>query len=291
MKSMTGYGLGEVENDNYYIKVEMKSVNHRYCDINLRMPRILFSIEDQVKRQIKERVSRGKIDVYINLTYLSSKGKTLEVDLDLAQKYYHAAQKIKDHLKLEDHITIGQLLRTDGIILEHEMEEGEEELHALVFEALEKALNAFLTMREREGENLKKDFKLKLNKIFEIANCIQKKAPKVLEENQEKLRLKIAENVKEDELDLPRLTTEIVLMMDKLSIDEEVTRLNLHIDQFNDIMSSSEPVGRKLDFLLQELNRETNTIGSKTSDMDILNWVVDLKTEIEKLREQIQNIE
>lgn len=291
MNSMTGYGLGESQNETYYFKVEIKSVNHRYCDLNLKMPRILFSKEDKIKRYLKETVSRGKVDVYINMTHLNSKDTALHVDLELAKKYYEASIKIKESLGLYDELSLGQILKMDGIVIPMEEEVNEEELETLLFEALSQARDHFMEMRAREGQHLKCDFEEKLSNIQKISERIAFRAPNVLKENEEKLRTKISQTVEENMLDLPRLTTEIALMFDKLSIDEEITRIDLHIKQFNDIMNSEETVGRKLDFLLQELNRETNTIGSKTTDMGILSDVVELKTEIEKLREQVQNIE
>lgn len=291
MNSMTGYGLGEFQNESYYFKVEIKAVNHRYCDVNLKMPRMLFSMEDKIKRYLKEVISRGKVDVYINMTHLNSKDTKLNVDMDLAKKYYEASKQIKEELGLTDDLSLGQILKLEGVIVPLEEENQEEELEKVLWQALSQARERFMQMRRREGENIRRDFEDKLSNIDKIAAQIRLRSPQVLGENESKLRERMAEAVEEHLLDLPRLTTEIALMLDKLSIDEEITRIYLHIKQFNDIMNADEAVGRKLDFLLQELNRETNTIGSKTMDVLTLSHVVELKTEIEKLREQVQNIE
>lgn len=291
MYSMTGYGMGEFSNEKYHVKVEMKSVNNRYCDIFIRLPKNLIALEDSVKKEIRSKVSRGKIDVFITVEELNSDSSTINVDINLAKKYYDALLSIKNNLSLEDNVKLSDIYNMQGVITTEVTEDDVDEYWVVMHKALETALDNFLNMRKTEGENIKKDIEVKLKNILSLAEEVKTLAPLSLEENTRKLKENIKNNLKDENLDIQRLTTEVAIMADKLSIDEEVTRIFLHINQFNDIISLDEPVGRKLDFLIQELNREVNTTGSKTTDIKILNNVVNLKAEIEKIREQIQNIE
>lgn len=291
MYSMTGYGMGEFSNEKYHVKVEMKSVNNRYCDIFIRLPKNLIALEDSVKKEIRSKVSRGKIDVFITVEELNSDSSTINVDINLAKKYYDALLSIKNNLSLEDNVKLSDIYNMQGVITTEVTEDDVDEYWVVMHKALETALDNFLNMRKTEGENIKKDIEVKLKNILSLAEEVKILAPLSLEENTRKLKENIKNNLKDENLDIQRLTTEVAIMADKLSIDEEVTRIFLHINQFNDIISLDEPVGRKLDFLIQELNREVNTTGSKTTDIKILNNVVNLKAEIEKIREQIQNIE
>ena len=292
MYSMTGYGMGEFSNEKYHVKVEMKSVNNRYCDIFIRLPKNLIALEDSVKKEIRSKVSRGKIDVFITVEELNSDSSTINVDINLAKKYYDALLSIKNNLSLEDNVKLSDIYNMQGVITTEVIEDDVDEYWVVMHKALETALDNFLNMRKTEGENIKKDIEVKLKNILSLAEEVKTLAPLSLEENTRKLKENIKNNLKDENLDIQRLTTEVAIMADKLSIDEEVTRIFLHINQFNDIISLDEqPVGRKLDFLIQELNREVNTTGSKTTDIKILNNVVNLKAEIEKIREQIQNIE
>ena len=291
MYSMTGYGMGEYSNDKLHVKVEMKSVNNRYCDISIRLPKNLISLEEKIKKEIRNKVSRGKIDVYINIENFSSSEAVIDVDLDLAKQYYNAISKLKNELDIDDEISIEDIYKMQGVITATVEEENMDEYWAAIKEALDLAIESFLNMRQIEGENIKLDIIDKLSNISSSAEVIKKRAPISLEENTDKLRENIKNNLKDENLDIQRLTTEVAIMCDRLSIDEEITRIFLHISQFNDIINLNEPVGRKIDFLIQELNREVNTVGSKSTDIEILNNVVNLKSEIEKVREQIQNIE
>ncbi|CDZ74749.1 Hypothetical protein ING2D1G_0587 [Peptoniphilus sp. ING2-D1G] len=291
MNSMTGYGLGIGSNENVSVKVEIKSVNNRYSDINIKLPKILLYIEDKIKKYIKDKVYRGKIDVFINVDFLNIKNFKVGVNTALAKEYYEALSSIKKDLDFKEDIKLRDIYLMQGV-LTNEPEEIDENIYmGVIQKALEEAVNNFIAMRNREGENIKQVFENSLDHIKKIAEFIRVKSPAVIEENTEKLKKTIKENVDEDKLDLQRLSTEVAIMCDKLSIDEEITRIFIHLGQFNDIINESGAIGRRLDFLVQELNREVNTIGSKTTDIEILNSVVDLKSEIEKLREQIQNIE
>lgn len=291
MYSMTGYGMGEHSNDKSHVKIEIKSVNNRYCDIAIRLPKNLIALEDRIKREIRNKVSRGKIDVFVNIDNLETNSSEIDVDIPLAKQYYNAILKLKNELNIDSKITLSDIYKMQGVITATVEEDDVEEYWEVLEVALKTAVDNFLEMRKTEGENLKLDMKDKLSNIVLSAEKIKEKAPVSLEQNTQKLKDNIKNNLRDENLDIQRLTTEVAIMCDKLSIDEEVTRIFLHISQFNDIINHNEPVGRKLDFLIQELNREVNTIGSKSTDIEILNNVVNLKSEIEKIREQIQNIE
>lgn len=288
---MTGYGIGKSTSDILNIKVEVKSVNNRYCDINIRLPKNLLFLEDKIRKTIKNSVSRGKVDVFINLEYINSTNTNIDIDSSLAKEYYKALKKLKDELDIKGEISLRDIYSMNGVIINRSKDEDIDFYYILIKEALDEALNNFISMRETEGENIKLVFNESLEVISSILAKIKERATISLEKNIEKLKSNIANNIDKDLLDLPRLTTEIAIMCDKLSIDEETTRVGLHLEQFNDIINSQGAIGRKLDFLIQELNREVNTIGSKSTDIEILNSVINLKSEIEKLREQVQNIE
>lgn len=291
MRSMTGYGMGQFQNENIYFKVEIKSVNSRYSEFNIRMPKTLIAFEDRVRKLLKEEISRGKVDVYINYNFLSQSDTKVVADAHLAGEYLKAFEDLRDDLGLISEISLRDIYTMEGVISTISNDDDKEELWEPLKSAVTIALNQFVEARELEGAALKADFEEKLKDITACAEFIRDKAPAVIEENTKKLRENIEKNLNKDELDLQRLTTEVAIMCDKLSIDEEIVRIFSHLLQFNDIINRCNSIGRNLDFLVQELNREVNTVGSKTGDIEILNKVVELKSHIEKLREQIQNIE
>ena len=291
MRSMTGYGMGQFQNENIYFKVEIKSVNSRYSEFNIRIPKTLIAFEDRVRKLLKEEISRGKVDVYINYNFLSQSDTKVVADAHLAGEYLKAFEDLRDELGLISEISLRDIYTMEGVISTISNDDDKEELWEPLKSAVTIALNQFVEARELEGAALKADFEEKLKDITACAEFIRDKAPAVIEENTKKLRENIEKNLNKDELDLQRLTTEVAIMCDKLSIDEEIVRIFSHLLQFNDIINRYNSIGRNLDFLVQELNREVNTVGSKTGDIEILNKVVELKSHIEKLREQIQNIE
>lgn len=291
MRSMTGYGMGQFQNENIYFKVEIKSVNSRYSEFNIRMPKTLIAFEDRVRKLLKEEISRGKVDVYINYNFLSQSDTKVVTDTHLAGEYLKALEKLRDELGLTSEISLRDIYTMEGVISTISNDDDKETLWEPLKSAVTIALNQFVEARKREGAALKADFEEKLKDITACAEFIRNKAPAVIEENTKKLRENIEKNLNKDELDLQRLTTEVAIMCDKLSIDEEIVRIFSHLLQFNDIINRYNSIGRNLDFMVQELNREVNTVGSKTGDIEILNKVVELKSHIEKLREQIQNIE
>ncbi len=291
MKSMTGYGLYQKSNENYNVKIEIKSVNNRYAEINIRLPKNLFAIEDKIRKFIKETVKRGKVDVFINIEYLSQNNEDLKLNIPLAKAYMKNLLDLKKELELNDPISLRDIYTFQGVVTSSISDEEDHELNNLIFQTLEGAVKKFDEFRKIEGENLEADLKEKIKNIKALNDEIKELAPISLEENVKKLKENIESQLKDQSLDKARLSTEVALMCDKLAIDEEITRIYSHIDQFNDIIKDTNPIGRKLDFLLQELNRESNTIGSKSTNTKIINTIVVLKSEIEKIREQIQNIE
>lgn len=291
MKSMTGYGSYESQSDNYHLKIDMKSVNNRYCDVFIKLPALLFSYEDKIKRFIKKDVKRGKVEVFIKLNKLSKDDNSFDVDLPLAKNYYNASRDISNYLGLNNDLSIKDIITMPGVLVESEDNEVSKELEDLLFTTLTKTLESFITSRLSEGQAIKEDFKTKLSSIKDIVAKVEELSPISLKENEEKLKNKLNNYLDESEIDRQRIATECFLLVDKLSIDEEITRLKIHLDRFNHIMNLEESIGRKLDFLLQEINREINTIGSKSNNIDILNIVVLVKSEVERIREQVQNIE
>lgn len=291
MKSMTGYGMALVKSENYMTKVEVKSVNSRYLELNLRVPKDFMSIEDKIRQEVKSKLKRGKVDLYLSYDVQNPDLQELSINKDLAKAYYRDMEDLRNILEIEEKITLKDIVLLEGVLKKSSTNETDKELLNQVLQTVKVAVENLDEMRKAEGENLKEDLKTKVVNIQEIVEEIKLIAPKVIEENEKKLTENIYERLKEEDLDLPRLTTELAIMADKLSIDEEITRLTSHISQFNDIIKDTDSVGRKIDFLLQEFNREANTIGSKTTSSEILKLVVNLKSEIEKLREQIQNIE
>lgn len=288
---MTGYGMALLKSENYMTKVEVKSVNSRYLELNLRVPKDFMAIEDKIRQIIKSKLKRGKVDLYLSYDVTSSDLQELSLNKDLAKAYYRDMEDLRNMLEIDEKITLRDIVLLEGVLKKSSTNETDKELLSQVLKTVEEAVENLDEMRKVEGENLKIDLKNKIVNVEELVEEIKTLAPKVIEENEKKFTENIYERLKEEDLDLPRLTTELAIMADKLSIDEEITRLTSHISQFNGIIKDKDSVGRKLDFLLQEFNREANTIGSKTTSSEILKLVVSLKSEIEKIREQIQNIE
>lgn len=289
---MTGYGKGEYENELYRFKIEIKSVNHRYNDISIRMPRHILYLEETIKKAIKEYILRGKVDVFINLEYVNNTAVDIDVDINLARAYKIALEDLKKELGLEDNIRLNNILGVPEIIKMEKKDIDEE----LILDSLNKSLHIALEeinhMKVSEGKVLKKDILTKLDTIEENLNIIENRAPKIVLEYKSRLSQRIKELLDNNTLlDEDRLNNEVAFFADKSSIDEEIVRIKSHIIQFRSILDEENTVGRKLDFLIQELNREINTIGSKANDETITKQVIELKAELEKIREQIQNIE
>ena len=293
MKSMTGYGRGEGTMYERKFTVEIKAVNHRYNDITVKLPRAIMGFEDEIKKAISKKVFRGKLDVFVNFESFSQEDVNISVNEPLAKSYTETLRKLKSDLQLEGDVTIEMVSKFPDVITVDKNisnENTENEIRECLMKAVEDATDAFVAMREVEGETLKKNIIEKVAFVNDALQKIEERAPFVSKDYRARLEAKLAD-LDEIQVDESRLLTEVMLFADKACIDEEITRLHSHISQMYSIVEESVPVGRKLDFLVQEMNRETNTIGSKSNDIQITNHVVDIKSEIEKIREQIQNIE
>ncbi len=291
--SMTGFGRGEFSNDAFDITLEIKSVNNRYCDIIVKMPKKLNVFEDRIKSAIKEKLSRGRIDVYINLDEKSYDNYEVQANYDVLDKYVNVYREIKARYEISEPLTLGMVTRIqEGIDVSY-LERGEEEYWEAIEPALQIAIDKIMTMRELEGKKLMEDIIEKTENIKRILSKIEELSPQILEAYRNKTKERISELLKEmnAEVDEVRLANELAIYADKTNINEEIVRIYSHLAQIHSILKAQEPIGRKLDFLIQELNREVNTIGSKSPDIDISNLVIELKSEIEQIREQIQNIE
>lgn len=290
IKSMTGYGRGTYENDGRLYTVEIKTINHRYNDITVKLPRYLSFLEDDVRKYISKTINRGKVEVYISLENMSDKGRNIKIDKVLAGTYINELRNLSEEYGIPNDITIMSLARmSDIVVVEND---SQEELYWLELqEAIKVAVQNIDGARSVEGERLARDIDLRLNKISEYVELVGKSSEKLLEEYKIKLRNRINELNANDIVDENRIGIEIVLFADKSSICEEVTRLKSHIASFKNMLKTDGPIGKKIDFLIQEMNRETNTIGSKANSIGITNYVIEMKNEIENIREQVQNIE
>lgn len=291
LKSMTGYGRQETIVDGKKILVEIKSVNHRFADYNIKVPKHLGFLEDKVKKLASEHITRGKVDIYINIESSEEADKDILLNTELAKSYIDALYKLRDEFGLKDDITVSSVARYTDIFRAERREEDEEALWQAVRSVMEKALGDFVAMRSREGERIEHDLAARIEYMRELAGKVDERSPQTVKEYRERLYSKIKEVLEDRTVDEARIITEAAIFADKVAVNEETVRLSSHFDEFNEIITSGEPAGRRLDFLIQEINREVNTIGSKAQDLTIAKIVVTLKGEIEKLREQIQNIE
>lgn len=290
IKSMTGYGRGNYENDGRIYTVEIKTINHRYNDVSVKLPRYLNFLEDNIRRYISKTINRGKVEVYISLENMSDKGRNIKIDKVLAGTYINELRSLSSEYSIPDDITVMSLARmSDIIVVEND---AQEELYwQELQEAMSIAIKNIDEARSIEGKRLAEDIEARLNKISEYVNIVEKASEKLLDEYKVKLKNRINELGANNIVDENRIGIEIVLFADKSSICEEVTRLKSHIESFKNMLKSEGPIGKKIDFLIQEMNRETNTIGSKANSIGITNYVIEMKNEIENIREQVQNIE
>ncbi|MTK12218.1 MAG: YicC family protein [Clostridiaceae bacterium] len=291
IKSMTGFGRGSVEQDGRSFVVEIKSVNHRYCDLNIKMPKSFLSFEDRIRKTVLEKISRGKVDVFITQNKQEKIGVKAVLDENLADSYVECLKKIKDKYDIKEGLSISLISRFPDVIILKQEEEDTESIWGILSNPLKEAINLLVEMREKEGLKLKKDILSKCDYIKQSLDKIEKRSPFVVCEYKEKLNERLKELLQDYQVDENRIAMEVAIFGDKACIDEEIVRLNSHLVQLRETFNLDEPIGRKLDFILQEMNRETNTIGSKANDLEITNSVLNIKNEIEKIREQIQNIE
>lgn len=291
IKSMTGFGRGKSQAEGKEFLVEIKTVNHRYCDIYIKIPRQISFLEEKVREAIGKNISRGKADVYISYDDFSEESKNILIDEGLAKTYVKSVEYLRDKYSLKDDISVSLIAKFPDILKVEKAEQDEEKIWNLLSEALNSAIEALVDMRQVEGEGLKADLLERAAVIENIVKEISIRAPEVVKEYKCKLENRIKEILDQQVIDENRMATEVAIFADRCSIDEELVRLGSHINQLRETLSISQPVGRKLDFLLQEMNREINTIGSKANDLNITKHVVEIKSELEKIREQIQNIE
>lgn len=289
--SMTGYGRGSAGADGREITVELKSVNHRYLDLAMRLPRHISFLEDVFRAQLKEAFGRGHIDIYVNYRNTRNDAKTITLDEALLSQYLLVGRQASSQYGIPDDLTLSGVLRLPDVVDISSAEEDREAVTALAREAAAGAILEMQNMRAQEGERLYADLMEHVEQVRKLAEEIAGRAPQVAREYREKLNERITQLLQEHEVDRARLATEVALFADRAGIDEEIVRLRSHVQQFVSTMQSGEPAGRKLDFIVQEINREFNTIGSKANDASLTNAVLTGKGEVEKLREQVQNIE
>ena len=291
LKSMTGYGRSEMTVGGRHIIFEIKSVNHKYFEFNSRISRGYLFLEDKLKAYLQGKLSRGKVDVFLQIETLEDADVQVQVNHSLAAGYYAALQELRERYSLPDEPTLALLTRYGDIFSVHRAPENEEEIWQAVQQAAEPAVESFLRMREAEGARLREDILSKAQRILELVGQVEQETPQTVKEYQERLEAKIQELLGDAHFDEQRVLTEVAVFADKVAVDEETVRLRSHFQQLEKLMGSGEPVGRKIDFLVQEMNREANTIGSKSVNSKIAYLVVDMKSEIEKIREQVQNVE
>jgi len=291
MKSMTGYGKGVASSDGRELTVELKSVNHRFLDVSMRLPRVLSCIEDSIRQTIAARLSRGHVDVFVNYRNTRTDAKTVRVDDALLSAYVKAARSANETLGLQDDLTLSNVLRLPDVTEIVPADEDTDALIALAKEATGLALNGLIEMRAAEGTRLRAALLSGVNAMDAYREEILARAPFVSEDYRKKLNERIESVLSSSEIDRTRLATEVALFADRCCIDEELVRLKSHIAQFRIYLDSNDPIGKNMDFIVQEMNRECNTIGSKANDAVLTKAVLACKAEIEKLREQIQNVE
>ncbi len=291
VRSMTGYGRAQQILDGMDITFEIKSVNHRYFEYSSRLPRAYGFLDDKIKQHLRGVISRGKIDVYLFIETTDAPGSTVTVNHSLAKAYLDAYHELAETYGLRNDIAVSTLARNPDVLVVHKSAEDEEAIWQAVRTVVDEAVARFVDMRETEGVRMREDLLSRRQTILEIVSKIEERSPQTVKEHNDKLLARMQELLGSATVDEQRLLTEAALFADKIAVAEETVRLRSHMDQLEQMLSGGEAIGRKLDFLVQEINRETNTIGSKASDVTIARLVVDMKAEIEKIREQLQNIE
>ena len=291
IKSMTGFGRYETVTDEYRIAVEIKSVNHRYCDLNIKLPKKFNEIENTLRMMMKEIAERGKVDVYVSYEDYAGKGTHVHYHPQIAKEYVKVAAQVAEEFELHNSLSAERLLGFADVISLEEESNDLESVFPIVTQTLQKAGEQFIASREREGEQLYQDIKGKLAHLLTLVAQVEERSPQMLQEHRQKLLEKVQELLGDRKIDEGILATELIVYADKVCVDEETVRLRSHIDAMSETLDMQEAIGRKLDFIAQEMNREANTILSKANDKELSGIAINLKTEIEKIREQIQNIE
>lgn len=291
MKSMTGYGRARMECHGRTITVEMKAVNHRYFDCTVKVPRQYGFLEDVVKKEASARIARGKVEIFITIEIQTNDDIAVKVNYPLAEQYLTALQSLSERYHLTNDITVSQLAALPDVIGSERIEQDSETLKQDVSAVFQSAYDEFYKMRAREGRRMAEDIYTRCAKIEAIINEIEKRSPDRVKEYQERLLRRIQEVLEDTSIEPARMVEEAAIYADKVAVDEETVRLRSHLHQLDKMLHETQSIGRKLDFLVQEMNREANTIGSKSNDTAMAHMVVDLKSEIEKIREQVQNVE
>ena len=291
LKSMTGFGRYELSEGERKITVEMKAVNHRYLDVTLKMPKKLNFFESAIRTLLKEYVQRGKIDVFITYEDLSSKGAALTYNKAIASQYMDYFRQMAEEFGLENNVKVTDLARCPEVFTLEDQQEDEEEIWQMLEQAVRGACEKFVETRVREGEALKADLLVKLDEMLSLVAMIEERSPQIVSEYRTKLENKVKELLADTQMDEGRIATEVTIFADKICVDEEIVRLKSHIEAMKNALKAGGSIGRKLDFIAQEMNREANTTLSKANDLALADCAIDLKTGIEKVREQIQNLE
>ena len=292
IRSMTGYGKQSLNVEEREYQIEIKSLNHRYLDINIKMPKTLSYLEETIKKEIAKKIKRGKIDVFVTYENNSKEGRNIKINKELAQIYIKQLKELAEEEKISSNIEVIEVAKFPDV-LTIKIDEEDEKIKQEIMKVAQEATEKIIEMKKIEGEKISKDLLQRIDKIENKILEISSKSTWLIEDYVVKLEKRIQEILKTDEIDKSRIAQEVVIYADKCSIQEEITRLKSHIYQFKNLISNneSEAIGKKLDFIIQEMNRETNTIGSKANNLEITNGVIDIKTELEDIREQIQNIE
>ncbi|WP_177918792.1 YicC/YloC family endoribonuclease [uncultured Eubacterium sp.] len=291
IKSMTGFGRAQKEIDGYVIAVELKSVNHRYFEFSSRIPRQYGFLDEKLKSYINSKVSRGKVECFVTIEALDTETASVEVNHTLAGAYVKALKQLSEQYDLKEDFGASTVSRFPDVLVVRKSEEDEDKIWSYVCKVCDEALEKFVEMRSVEGKKMYDDIHSRGEYILECVSFIEERSPETVKEYNDKLVERVHELIGDVSLDEQRIIQEVAIYADKVAVAEETVRLRSHIEQLNSFISSDEPIGRKIDFLVQEINREANTIGSKANDVDIARKVVDIKSEVEKIREQIQNIE
>lgn len=290
MKSMTGFGRASLESNGKNYIIEIKTVNNKYSDITVKSPKRLSFMEDKIRKQIANRITRGKVEVSVSFFDFSNKSKNVVLNKEIAKEYIKQLREIADENNLSENISVVEIAKLPDILNSIDSD-NDEEIASEALQCLNMALDSLIEMRKTEGENIKQDLLVRIERVQNLVDKIAENSKGIVEEYVSKLEKRVKEILKTDAVDENRIAQEAVIYADKTSIEEELTRLNSHIVQFKELVNSDGPVGKKLDFMIQEMNRETNTIGSKAGSGEITKAVIDLKVELEDIREQIQNIE
>ncbi len=290
MRSMTGYGIGRASDESWEVSAELKTVNHRFLDLSMRLPRNIMFLEQTVRDTVSARLRRGHVDVFLSVVRRDDSAREVRTDENLARSYREAAQRLSLAAGVSGELTLRDLMGLEGVVTLEERDMDQEHLIPMCAAAVNGALDQLIAMREKEGNHLAEDLEIHLEAAAALRDKIRERAPGVVTDYKARLESKVQQMLS-DGVDPARMAQEVALMADRCAIDEEILRLDSHVKQMRQYLKADQEIGKKMDFLVQEMNREANTIGSKASDAAIAQMVVDLKSEIEKLREQIQNVE